>query len=340
MVARKITDFAKMQAIYMHSNGHSYQEIADELGHSKSSIHYLVKKYEETGSINDRYRPGRPKISNERDDRQLVRLIRKNRQATSLELSKKWILSNGKTASPSTVRRRSVFYGYDWKQAAKKPRLSKKQKKARKEWCNRVKSWNQDVWRKVIFSDEMNIEVDNRKNRIMLRRMAHEKYNEDCIVKRTKQGSGSIGIWACMNFYGVGFFRIFDGRLNAVRYIEILGDELKRSIEKLHPGGEVIFQQDGAPCHTAKITKKHLADNNITTIPWPANSPDLNCIENLWSWLDRQIQKQEPRSKNDLIAIVEKLLQNVPQDIVENLSDSMPRRINECLKNGGGMTRY
>ncbi|CAF0954109.1 unnamed protein product [Brachionus calyciflorus] len=45
----------------------------------------------------------------------------------------------------------------------------------------------------------MNIEVDNRKNRICIRRNTAEKYNQDCIIKRTKQGSGSIGIWCCMN---------------------------------------------------------------------------------------------------------------------------------------------
>ena len=41
--------------------------------------------------------------------------------------------------------------------------------------------WNLDQCKQVIFSDEMNIEVGNRKNRVMFRRMAHEKYNEDCV---------------------------------------------------------------------------------------------------------------------------------------------------------------
>ena len=54
----------------------------------------------------------------------------------------------------------------------------------------------------------MNIEVDNWKNRVMLR-MANKKDNEDCVLKRTKQGSGSIGIWACMSYNDVGFFYIY-----------------------------------------------------------------------------------------------------------------------------------
>ena len=94
--------------------------------------------------------------------------------------------------------------------------------------------------------------MDNRKGRVMLRRKASERYNEDSVLKRTKQGSGSVGIWACMSYEGVGFFHLFDGRLNGDRYIEILGDYLLPSMDILgKERGDIIFQQDNAPCHSA-----------------------------------------------------------------------------------------
>ena len=65
-------------------------------------------------------------------------------------------------------------------------------------------------WKQVVFSDEINIEVDNRINRVMFIRMTHDKYNDNCVLIQSKQESGSIGIWACMNYYGVGFFKIYD----------------------------------------------------------------------------------------------------------------------------------
>ena len=40
----------------------------------------------------------------------------------------------------------------------------------------------------------------------MLCQKTSEKYYKDCVLKRAKQGSHSIGIWACMPFEGVGFF--------------------------------------------------------------------------------------------------------------------------------------
>ena len=55
----------------------------------------------------------------------------------------------------------------------------------------------------------------------------------------------------------------------------------------------IIFQQDNAPSHTAKICKQWFEENNIKIMSWPAISLDLNCIENLWSWLDHNLVKIE-----------------------------------------------
>ncbi|RNA14659.1 Transposable element Tcb1 [Brachionus plicatilis] len=92
----------------------------------------------------------------------------------------------------------------EWNYAVRKPRLTESQNKSRKNFCLNVKSSNKAKWRQIMFSDEMKIEIDNRKNRIQIRRMPSEKYNEDRIVKRTKQGSCSIEIWCCMSYHSLG----------------------------------------------------------------------------------------------------------------------------------------
>ena len=184
------------------------------------------------------------------------------------------------------------------------------------------------------FSDEMNIEVDNRKNRICIRRTTAEKYNQDT---KTKKGSGSIRIWCCMSYYGLGIHCIFDGRLNATRYIDILNENLIPSMEKLRQSQPFIFQQDNAPCHRAKRVTEWFSDNRKVCLKWPGNSPDLNCIENLWSWLDRELGKVGPRSLEQLKEIVPAILERVPKKVIESLVDSMPRRINACMNNNEGL---
>jgi len=301
MTRPRLTERAKIEAISMKKRGCSYGEIAETLGASKSTIHNIIERYNETGNLGERVRSGRPKISTVADDRLLVRIAKKNRRLPSHQLAKQWALSNGSTASPSLVRSRLISIGMEWKAAARKPRLSRKQRLARKNWCSQLKQWNFDTWKRVLFSDEMNIEVDSRKNKVFIRRMAHEKYNSDCILERTKQGSGSIGLWACMGYNGIGCFKIFDGRLNRWRYIEILEDCLLiyclKAINNqyfnkmeclitglwsvLNGSMTLIFQQDGVPYHRALECFEWFNDFNITTLDWPANSPDLNPIENL-----------------------------------------------------------
>ena len=68
----------------------------------------------------------------------------------------------------------------------------------RRKWCKERAAWTVMQWRKLIFSDESNFKLFNRKKGILVRRSKNEKYNPRFIMPRLHEGGGSIGIWGYM----------------------------------------------------------------------------------------------------------------------------------------------
>uniref|UniRef100_A0A8C1X9R8 Nucleoside diphosphate-linked moiety X motif 6 n=1 Tax=Cyprinus carpio TaxID=7962 RepID=A0A8C1X9R8_CYPCA len=77
------------------------------------------------------------------------------------------------------------------------------------------------------------------------------------------------------------------------------------SAEKLYGDEDFVFQHDLAPAHSAKTTGKWFTDHGITVLNWPANSPDLNPIENLWDIVKRKLRDARPNTLDELKAAIE-----------------------------------
>ncbi len=86
-------------------------------------------------------------------------------------------------------------------------------------------------------------------------------------------------IWAAMSSAGIGPLCFLKSPVNAATYQEIFEHFMLPSADKLYGDADFIFQQELAPTHTAKGTKSWFNDHVVTVLDWPANSPDLNPIE-------------------------------------------------------------
>ncbi|GFX83825.1 transposable element Tcb1 transposase [Trichonephila clavipes] len=93
-------------------------------------------------------------------------------------------------------------------------------------------------------------------------------------------------------------------------------------------GAEFLFMDDKARPHHANIVDECLQSEDITRMDWPAYSPDLNPIEHAWDMLCRRIATRQPPPiclPEFRRALLDEWC-NIPQDQIDNLILSMPRR--------------
>ena len=56
---------------------------------------------------------------------------------------------------------------------------------------------------------------------------------------------------------------------------------------------KILFQEDNAPVHTARVARSFIESSNVELLPWPAQSPDINLIENFWSYIEVKIRQRD-----------------------------------------------
>ncbi len=202
-----------------------------------------------------------------RENRSLIRIIKQNRFKNLGELHKEWTEA-GVKASRVTTHRRVKEFGYSCGQR-------------RPTWAKEKKNRTVAQWSKVLFSDESKfcISFGNQGPRVW--RKGGEVHSPSCL-KSSVNVPQSVMIWGCNVIYWCWSIVFFENLRHCTVYQEILEHFMLPSADQLFKDADFIFQQDLAPAHTAKSTKSWLNDHGVGVLDWPANSPDLNPIENLW----------------------------------------------------------
>ncbi len=139
---------------------------------------------------------------------------------------------------------------------------------------------------------------------------------------------------------GVGALSFLKTNVTAPVYQEIFENFMLPSADQLFKDADFIFQQDLAPAHTAKSTKSWLNDHGVGVLDWPANSPDLNPIENLWGIVKRKMRNKRPKNADELKATVKETCASIPPQQCHKLITSMPRQIEAVIKAKGASTKY
>jgi hypothetical protein len=151
-------------------------------------------------------------------------------------------------------------------------------------------------------------------------------------------GGGCVSVWGCISGGARGPLVLYSGSVDGPAYIKIIEEALPMFIENTFGSSnkEWMFMHDNAPPHRSKYSNQWFKNNSIPLIKWPATSPDLNPIEWIWDYIDKQLRKMKPKNVIQLQQMVQDIWHSVTPIRCQTLVDSMPNRINQCIKSRGG----
>lgn len=219
----------------------------------------------------------------------------------------------------------------------KVPLLSKKNIKDRLSFAHNNK--NRPCWKNVLWSDETKINLFGSDGKQFVRRPVNMPLHPKYTKKTIKFGGGNIMVWGCFSYYGVGPIHLVEDIMREEDYCNIIQNVMLPYAEEEMPL-EWVFQHDNDPKHASKLVKKCLQDNNVNVMVWPAQSPDLNPIENLWSALKKLLPKEKITNKKMLWEEVQKAWKKIPRELCQKLVLSMKARCDAVMQNKGQTTKY
>ena len=147
-------------------------------------------------------------------------------------------------------------------------------------------------------------------------------------------------MWAGMWHGGKTTAIMMKGTMTGDRY---LNEVLLPIVVPLARDEDLIFQDDNARPHRSTTVVSTVTRLGIETLDWPARSPDLSPIEHAWDELGRRVRERYATPPPSLDVLAERLREqweNLENAFIQKLCDSIPSRLNECLRARGGHIRY
>ncbi|GFX60722.1 transposable element Tcb2 transposase [Trichonephila clavipes] len=265
-----------------------------------------------------RHGGGRVRSTTPAEDRYTVLSAKRNRSTTAQQVANQFLAASGKQISRKTVARRLRGGGLYARRPVVCVPLTRQHRTAHLQWCREHHNWTEQDWACELFSDEKNIQEKDR------------------------YPTCSIMVWAGIMINGRMRLHVVAKRtMTGQRYIdEVLLPHVR--LFRGAVGDKFVFMDDNATCHRTLAVQDCLDSEGIQRLVWPARSPDLNPIENVLDALGRQVagRNYPPTNKNTLIRALTEEWDKLPQHLLDNVVQSMVRRVECCITLHGGHIPY
>jgi transposase len=325
-----LSDYEQGLISAMNAAGRSQKEIAVAIRRSKTVVQTYLR---DPGRYNTTRRSGRRSSLPATTVRRIVRAAKTGKYSSSQLVRALDLTVSARSVCRLLAREDTLCYV----KRKSSPVLTKAHKIARLEWA-RASVVLGAQWESVVFSDEKKFNLDGPDG---LQYYWHDLRKEEQVYSKRQAGGGSVVVWGAFSAKGKLRLAVLSGRQNSEDYVSTLCKYLLPFTALYHPGG-FTFQQDNASIHRSSFTTQWLDERGVSIMKWPALSPDLNPIENIWGMLARRVYEggKQFMTKTDLQNAIFQAWDEISLEYTDGLIKSMNNRCTAVLECKGSKISY
>lgn len=329
MAKRKPTT-AREIVIDQWQKGNSKNSIAVATGRSWHFVDSTIKRFEETGSTEDRPRSGRPPKLAPKILRALKRSTRGKRHQSLTNVSKQVRTKYDISITRSAISKAFHRMGLRSKVRPKQPKITASHAKNRRDWCKDFLHSDYSNW---VWLDEKQFlfgQISNRHNdRVWVEEgdpvppAQVEAYPPQSRVLAGVCSKGLIGPFE------------YKGNLKAADYQKLLRDHVIPAVQSRFRSQPWLLVHDQASCHIAASTAAMLTDLGIEHMHLPSKSPDLNPVDNLFGIAAENLDHLNPKNASEFFTFVRRSFETIPKHVLTNMVEHYKRRLNDVIRHNG-----
>ena len=327
--------------------------------YSRATIYRHVKRDVRLPFDKRKLNSGRPRKLSIRDERNLLRHLKRLRVSIGPFTLKKLAREAGidPRISMSTISRALRKHGYRYLHSRRKGIMKGKDFAKRLQFAREKILLGKDFWMKNInfyldgtgFTHKTNPHDEARSTRTMAWRKRSEGLDALCTTKGKRAGTGG----KMANFMvaiapnrGVVLCKQYSGHSNGASFARFVRKTFPDVYKKTEHIEGTLFLQDGCPIQNSGAAKKAFKRVNAEIFPIPPRSPDLNPIENFFNLINAKLRQDAleqvitSEKFEEFSERVKSTIINYPVNQIDKIIDSMSSRLRKIVLRKGQRLRY